>query len=281
MSSGSEKWQGNSEATGAATRAVTTAMASAVANPSLNGDLLTGAVVRTAHMDWAPSPSPSVHRKRVFLFGPPEVGAVTSVVRYAPSSSFHAHGHPQGEEFLVLEGTFSDDSGDYPAGSYLLNPEGFEHAPRSELGCVILVRLRQHPGTDRRHVAVQTRDMPWLPTGVPGASRKTLFEQEGYSDVTSLLQLDPSAALTSEMTLAALLVPKFPGGEQVLELFVVEGVVKYNAEGTGLDLHTGEPLAAGTWLRSPPGVVPALECTSETAAVLYVRQYPLPNQEGS
>jgi anti-sigma factor ChrR (cupin superfamily) len=34
-----------------------------------------------------------------------------------------------GEEFLVLEGTFSDERGDYPRGSYVRNPPGTAHAP--------------------------------------------------------------------------------------------------------------------------------------------------------
>ena len=93
-------------------------------------------------MAWAPSPSGTVWRKRVHLVGPPESGQVTSVVRYEPQSRFPAHDHPEGEEILVLEGVFSDEHGDWPAGTYLLNPEGFRHAPFSEPGCVLFVKLR-------------------------------------------------------------------------------------------------------------------------------------------
>ena len=106
----------------------------------------------TSRMEWAPSPSGSVWRKRMHLVGPPESGQVTSVVRYEPRSTFHAHDHPEGEEILVLEGVFSDEHGDWPAGTYLLNPEGFRHAPFSREGCTLLVKLRQFPGRERRHV---------------------------------------------------------------------------------------------------------------------------------
>ena len=50
-----------------------------------------------------------------------ESGHVTSLVRYAPETSFMMHGHPRCEEILVLSGTFSDGGADYPAGRYLRN----------------------------------------------------------------------------------------------------------------------------------------------------------------
>ncbi|MEL6200569.1 MAG: cupin domain-containing protein, partial [Pseudomonadota bacterium] len=68
-------------------------------------------------MDWSASPSGTVWRKRVHLVGPPESGQVTSVVRYQPDSSFPTHDHPEGEEILVLDGVFSDEHGDWPAGT--------------------------------------------------------------------------------------------------------------------------------------------------------------------
>ena len=90
---------------------------------SLNADFSRPAVMDSAAMDWQASPSPTVWRKRLDLVDG-EFSRVTSVVRYDPKSAFHAHGHPQGEEILVLEGVFSDEHGDYPAGTFLLNPSG-------------------------------------------------------------------------------------------------------------------------------------------------------------
>ncbi|CAE7262813.1 unnamed protein product, partial [Symbiodinium sp. KB8] len=80
----------------------------------LRADFSKFEVASTRRMRWAPSPSASVWRKRLELSGPAEAGRVTSVVQYAAASTFHEHGHPDGEEILVLRGTFSDDSGDYP-----------------------------------------------------------------------------------------------------------------------------------------------------------------------
>jgi anti-sigma factor ChrR (cupin superfamily) len=119
---------------------------------AINGDLSTRAVADTTAMDWSPSPSASVWRKRVHLVGPPESGQVTSVVRYEPRSKFPAHDHPEGEEILVLDGVFSDEHGDLSSGRPAQS-EGFR-PPVFDDGCVLLVKLRQFQGTrtqSRRH----------------------------------------------------------------------------------------------------------------------------------
>ena len=74
---------------------------------------------------------------------------MTSLVRYAPGDAFPEHEHPQGEEILVLDGVFSDEHGDYPAGTFPMNPHGIRHSPCSQPGCTLFVRLRQYPGNDR------------------------------------------------------------------------------------------------------------------------------------
>src|SRR5690606_3605176 len=153
---------------------------------SINGDLSVIALADTRSMEWTPSPSRTVWRKRVHLVGPPESGQVTSVVRYEPGATFPAHGHPDGEEILVLEGVFSDEHGDWPAGTYLLNPDGFRHAPFSREGCTLLVKLRQFPGRDRMHVAIRTDSLPWQSGPAPGIEIKPLYAQADYSDTVQL-----------------------------------------------------------------------------------------------
>src|SRR3977135_2686273 len=72
-----------------------------------------------------------------------EVAPATSIVRYAPASHFSPHVHDGGEEFLVLDGVFQDEHGDYPAGSYVRNPPTSRHTPGSAAGCTIFVQLWQ------------------------------------------------------------------------------------------------------------------------------------------
>ena len=146
---------------------------------SLNGDVTKRVAIDTRAMEWAASPSPSVWRKRLHLVGGAESAQVTSVVRYSPASSFPAHDHPEGEEILVLEGTFSDEHGDWPAGTHLLNPEGFRHAPFSRQGCVLFVKLRQYAGADREYRKVDTTSAPWTPSEKFSFSRQDSIDPIG------------------------------------------------------------------------------------------------------
>jgi len=198
---------------------------------SIHGDLSAPARADTAQMSWSPSPSGTVWRKRVHLVGPAESGQVTSVVRYEPGSRFAAHDHPEGEEILVLDGVFSDEHGDWPAGTYLLNPEGFRHGPFSKPGCLLFVKLRQFPGRERRHVALDTHALAWLPSARSGVSEKLLYEQEGFSDLTRLERWDEGV----DLGVVAYV--------QGAELFVLDGAFAD---------ESGEH-ARGTWLRFPVG----------------------------
>jgi len=117
----------------------------------------------------------------------PPVERVTTVVEFAPGSAFPGHVHHGGEEFYVLEGTFSDQHADYPAGYYVRNPKGTGHAPHSDKGCTILVKLWQMAPDDREQVAIDTRD-GGLWQRREGYSRLSLFEAD-YEQV-DMLRLD-------------------------------------------------------------------------------------------
>ncbi len=196
----------------------------------INGDLSSRAVAHTGRMQWTASPSGTVWRKRVHLVGPPESGQVTSVVRYEPQSSFPSHDHPDGEEILVLDGVFSDEHGDWPAGTYLLNPEGFRHAPFSDPGCLLFVKLRQFPGRDRNHVVIQTNDLEWNPGPIEGIAQKPLYQQPGFSDAMYLERWEQGAE------------PVSIAYDEGVELFVLEGEFEDD---------DGE-YSQGSWLRLPP-----------------------------
>jgi len=194
---------------------------------SLNGDLTARVVVDSSSLPWTTSPSRTVRRRRLHLVGPPESGQVTSIVRYERGSTFPAHDHPEGEEILVLQGIFSDEHGDWPVGSYLLNPEGFRHRPFSHDGCLLFVKLRQFPGRDRRHVAIDTRALPW--ESEAGRELKPLYSQDGYADRTYLERCRADAPPRERV---------YPLGA---ELLVLEGSLE--------DEHGR--YGALTWLRLP------------------------------
>ncbi|MEP3049959.1 MAG: cupin domain-containing protein [Erythrobacter sp.] len=111
------------------------------------------ALVHTDKLDWAASPMAGVDRRMLDRVGD-EVARATSIVRYAPGSHFSQHSHDGGEEFVVLEGVFQDEHGDYPAGTYVRNPIGTHHIPRSETGCTIFVKLWQFDPEDDDQFAI-------------------------------------------------------------------------------------------------------------------------------
>jgi anti-sigma factor ChrR (cupin superfamily) len=192
----------------------------------LNEDFSARAVVHAGAMAWVPSPTKGVDRRMLFRIGE-EKARATSIVRYAPGSEFPAHGHPGGEEILVLDGVFQDESGDYPAGSYLRNPPGTSHRPGSGPGCTIFVKLWQFRKDDAALVALGADDGP--AASWPGviASRK-LFDN-GHEEVRI-----EDWARDADVEMAN------PKG---LELLVLDGSF---TDGTEL-------LEKYTWLRLPPG----------------------------
>jgi ChrR Cupin-like domain len=128
----------------------------------INSDLGQRAVVYSEELPWVASPLPGVERRMLERDGA-EVARATSVVRYAPDSSFDAHVHGGGEEFLVLEGVFSDEHGDFGPGMYVRNPPGSRHTPRSGPGCTILVKLRHMDPDDQEYVGSTPQRRPGSP----------------------------------------------------------------------------------------------------------------------
>ena len=191
----------------------------------LNMDFEQKMVINTRAEPWIQSPMPGVWRKRLAR-EEAERGHATSIVKYDAGASFSQHDHPLGEEILVLQGVFSDESGDYPAGTYFRNPEGFVHAPFSENGCVILVKLHQFKEGDTRHACIDTNVEPW---------------QAGNGN----LRVMPLHNFENE----SVALVKWPAGERFQPHRHMGGEEIYVIEGELIDEHGHYP--AGTWIRSP------------------------------
>ena len=70
----------------------------------------------------------------------------TALVKWPAGEQFVPHRHFGGEEVLVLSGTFCDEHGHYPAGTWLRSPHMSEHHPYVEQETVIFVKVG-HLGT--------------------------------------------------------------------------------------------------------------------------------------
>ncbi|MFO7630004.1 MAG: cupin domain-containing protein [Prochlorococcaceae cyanobacterium] len=201
-----------------------------ISGMELNANLSQRAVLNSNALPWIPSPMAGVERRLLDRCGG-EVARATSIVRYSPGSSFERHTHPGGEEILVLEGVFSDEQGDYPKGTYLRNPIGSCHAPFSQEGCTILVKLQQMHPADQQQIVVRTPSATWLPGLVAGLEVMPLH---GFgSEHVALVRWAPGTLFQAHI---------HRGGE---EIFVLDGVFQ--------DEHGN--YGPGCWLRNPPGSV--------------------------
>ena len=215
----------------------------------LNADFSRLALVVPREEDWVQSPQTGVDRLMLDRIGD-EVARATSLVRYAAGSAFSAHEHALGEEFLVLEGVFSDETGDYPAGTYVRNPPGSRHAPASRDGCRILVKLRQFDPGDLARVVIDTRDERlWQRLS---ADEERLALHRYGDEVVEMRRLADGAETEIDAR---------PGGA---ELLVVRGTLGYD----------GRALPAESWLRLPAGRAAALEATAP--ALIWLKRGHLP-----
>jgi anti-sigma factor ChrR (cupin superfamily) len=200
-----------------------------MSNDLVNADFTQRAVIATDTLPWIPSPQAGVERRLLDRIGG-EVARATSLVRYAKASAFPAHQHGLGEEFLVLDGVFSDEHGDYRKGSYIRNPPGSRHTPRTAPGCTILVKLRQMRLSESARVVIDTSAADWQP-GSAGLSLLPLHHDCDTGERVALERLAPGAHL-SEVDC--------PGGE---EIFLLSGTLRDEYGNYG----------AGAWIRNPAG----------------------------
>lgn len=208
----------------------------------LNADFTKRVVIHSNDVPWQASPMPGVDRRMLDRIGD-EVARATTIVRYAPESHFSAHTHTGGEEFIVLEGVFQDEHGDFPAGSYVRNPPTTSHTPGSAPGCTIFVKLWQFDMDDRKSVRIDMNAVPLEddPARV-GVRISALFD-----DARESVQLEQWVPAAHAPLVAE-------GGAEIL---VLEGQI---SEG-------GDTLGPHDWLRLPEGTKTAVTAGPDGARI--------------
>lgn len=215
---------------------------------NVNDDFSKRVVMHGNALKWEASPMPGVERRRLDRIAG-EHDRVTTIVRYAPGSHFSQHAHGGGEEFIVLDGVFQDDYGDWPAGSYIRNPPQSSHTPGSENGCVIFVKLWQFHPDDRTFIHANLNKLG----GVNEVSRTGVTASPLYQDEHEQVRLEtwaPHAKVTVDASDGA-------------ELFVLEG--GFTNEQDELKVHS--------WLRVPVNHVVNAEVGSDGAKVWIKRNH--------
>lgn len=192
----------------------------------LNQDYSKRIAIETSQQPWEESYAGGIARKKLER-QQEESGKATSIVRYEKGSSFPTHVHSGGEEIYVLEGVFSDETGDYSAGNYIRNPIGTSHAPHSEQGCILFVKLCYFDPQDTKQFVVDTTKQQWLPGLVAGLQVMPLHVIG--TEHTALVKWSANTQFNPH---------QHWGGEEILVL-----------QGEFFDEHGSYP--EQTWIRSP------------------------------
>ena len=191
----------------------------------LNMDFEQAVCLRPDDQEWVTSPADGVSRVHLERVAE-ESGHVTSFVKFEPGSYFPQHTHPKGEEIFVLDGVFSDENGDYPAGTYIRNPPGSFHKPFTKQGCKLFVKLEQFQSDDTEHVVIRQEDQQWR-DGIGGLKVLSLHT---FNTESAALVAWPKNEVFQPHT--------HVGGEEIVVI-----------SGKFIDEHGEYP--AGSWLRSP------------------------------
>ena len=191
----------------------------------LNMDFSQVACVLTDEQQWITSPADGVSRIPLEREAA-ESGHTTSFVKFEPDSFFPEHTHPHGEEIYVLEGVFSDENGDYPAGSYIRNPPGSRHKPFTKEGCTLFVKLEQFQRGDNAHVVILAKDQQWQ----QGIGNLKVLSLHAFNTESTALVLWPENEVFQPHT--------HWGGEEIVVI-----------SGNFIDEFGEYP--RGSWIRSP------------------------------
>ena len=217
----------------------------------LNADFSKSVIIDSNALAWEDSPMAGVQRRKLDRIGD-EIARATSIVKYAPKSYFNPHTHGGGEEILVLDGVFSDEHGDYPAGTYIRNPIGTSHKPHSDKGCTIFVKLHQFDENDTEQFSIEAAKAEFLSGSAQGL---TVLPLHSFgSESCALVRWAPDTKFNPHTHF---------GGEEILVL-----------EGTFSDENGDYP--QGTWLRSPH--MSMHHPFSEEGCLIYVKTGHLPEQ---
>lgn len=192
----------------------------------VNADFSQRVVIHPEQREWITSPQRGVKRVMLDRIGG-EVARATSLVQYDANSRFPRHTHALGEEILVLDGVFNEESDDYPQGWYLRNPPGSSHIPASAEGALIFVKLMQMNLQEQKPVRINTQDLTtWK-------ARQNQMVCPLFANADEQVELLRIVANDSDEETY----------ERGAEILILGGQLK-DQQGTYF---------AGTWMRLPPG----------------------------
>jgi hypothetical protein len=209
----------------------------------LRSDLSIPHAVDSNLIPFVDSPIQGVQRRMLDRTGD-EVARATTIVKYSPFARFSRHTHGGGEEFVILDGVFSDDlSGDHGQFCYCRHGIGTTHEPwTGEQGALLLVKLRQmNDRTETPTTIVEAeKSTEWKKISNENRQRLDLFSNTNTGECVWMERWDAGFESTNWIV--------GQGGE---EIFVLKGDMTFeNMDGTD-DENNKNTCTQGFWIRRP------------------------------
>lgn len=197
-----------------------------------NEDVSRRCVLDLSSLPWLETGRPGVKTRLLEQHGEELAGSTafarsTAIISYRPDTRPGTDVHPRGQEILVLEGIYEDDTGSHAAGSYIRNPPGSAHTSGSTSGCTLFVKNDYLFPEDDQRTVIDTRSAAWYQGLVAGLTVLPLAESGTRH--TALVRWAPGTRFNPH---------RHYGGEEIL---VLEGVFEDDSG----------RYPAGTWMRSP------------------------------
>lgn len=182
----------------------------------MNSDYEKRALIDTNTIPWQETKTKNVFKKVLSIKGKEE----TSFIKLNEGSYLTQIKKINSVEIFVLEGSYINEYGEYPKGTYLRLPKENEALVKSDEGCTIFRKTNFF--TDTQEIIIDTNNTKWL-QGQGNLEVKPLHEQ------TALVKWPKDEKFIPH---------QHWGGEEIVVL-----------QGTFIDEHGEYP--KNTWIRSP------------------------------
>lgn len=220
------------------------------ARAQVNADPNQVVVVNTHDMPWEKTEHPGVWRKVLELVTDPRKGRETSLLKLDPNAQLPTEVLSERMEIFVIEGTYSDEHGDYGPRTFIRNQPGFRHTPSSKDGCILYVKWRVPIRRDEtERLVIDSKTTPWTPFPHRGADVLHLYRDQHGIETARVGFVHPQKKIPSH---------NHAIGEETL---VLEGCLK--------DEYTA--YTAGIWFRMPIGV-PHAPYTESEGCMMLIRE---------
>lgn len=209
----------------------------------LRSDLSVPYVVDSNLIEFVDSPAKGVQRRMLDRTGD-EAPRATTIVKFDSFATFPNHTHVGGEEFLILDGIFSDKlSGDHGRLTYCRHGIGTQHEPWvGEQGALLLVKLCQMNDTSEVPILIidTENSNDWKKDADAKRQRLDLFSSNKTGECVWMEKWE--AGFESDHWIVG------QGGE---EIFVIKGDMSFeNIDGTD-DENNKNICKEGFWIRRP------------------------------